>query len=263
MIRRIESKKRIRDFCRRDSLRYVFHLGDLDDAEWHQSHYYAIENDGKIDEIALVYLGLSVPSVQLFGKVGSLGRACLDFIPVLPEEFHLHCHNEDIPLLERDLEFGEGGELYRMLWRGFPKGMKNSVFETRMIGPAQLKDLVELLEVAFPDTWFEPHQLSKAVFSGCYLDGRLVACAGFHVHSPREGVGALGSIATHPGFRGRGLAAAATIRLLEESREITPLLALNVQVTNTPALALYRKLGFEDVFRYRELSARQGRPRLA
>ncbi len=257
MIRLIEDKSRIRDFCSRDRLRYVFHLGDLDETEWRQSRYYAIEDDGEIVEIALVYQGLSLPSVQLFGQFGSLGRACLEFIPELPKEFHLHCHNEDLPFLAEELELGKGGELYRMLWHGFPEGMKAAAFETCLIDPSQLGDLVELLDVAFPGTYFEPLQLSKAVFTGCYIDGRLVACAGFHVHSPREGVGALGSIATHPEFRGKGLAASATIRLLKESRESTPLLALNVQVTNAPALALYRKLGFVDVFRYRELSALQ------
>jgi len=252
VIRRIEDRDRIRDFCRRDPGRFAFHLGDLDDVEWPNSHFFAKENRGIIEELVLAYLGLSTPSVQLFGARGALGKAALKFLPHLPERFHLHFHIEDAPVLERELEFENPGRLLRMRWDGFPREMKRRPAETRLLSPGQLGELLALLQSSFAGIFFEPRQLEKALFSGAFLDGRLVACAGFHVLSQREGVGVFGNIATLPEMRGRGLAAEALIRLIEESRDLVGLLALNVHETNTPALALYGKLGFNELFRYQE-----------
>ncbi|MBC8367792.1 GNAT family N-acetyltransferase [bacterium] len=257
MIRREVDRARIREFCLRDPARYAFYLGDLDEAEWDNSRFFAREVEGEIDELMLIYLGLSLPSVQLFGRLGSLGESCLQFTPHLPEQFHLHCHNEDVSLLMKSLDLAEGGELFRMHWRGYPKELRPSVASSRILGTEDLPDLCEFLRIAFPTAFFEPHQLGKALFTGCYLNKRLLACAGFHVLSYGEGVGVLGSIATHPDHRGRGLAASATRRLMEEVEGSIPLLALNVHVHNTPAVALYRNLGFEEAFSYREASAKR------
>lgn len=257
MICREVNRDRIRKFCQRDPARYAFYLGDLDDAEWENSHYFAKEVDGKIDELMLIYLGLSLPSVQLFGRRGSLGQTCLEFIAQLPESFHLHCHDEDIPLLKESLALAEGGELFRMHWRGFPKKLRPRTTPSRILEAKDLPVLCEFLRLAFPSAFFEPHQLAKALFAGCFLGSNLIACAGFHVLSYGEGVGVLGSIATHPDHRGKGLATSATHRLMEEVEGSIPLLALNVHVRNTPAVTLYRSLGFEDIFSYRETSAKR------
>ncbi len=255
MIASVEDRSRIRDFCRRDPARYVFHLGDLDDLEWEQSRYFARLDGGEIDELMLVYHGLSLPSVQLFGRRGELGTACRDFFPELPEAFHLHCHDEDLPILGEALDLEEGGLLHRMHWQDYPDDLRPPSIPARLLDQNDLPALVDFLNEAFPTAFFEAHQLAKAKFTGCFLGGRLVSCAGFHVLSYAEGVGALGSIATHPEMRGKGYAASATLRLMEEVRGSIPLLALNVQVDNTSAVSLYRNLGFRDVFRYRETSA--------
>ncbi len=257
MIVPLDDRDRIREFCRRDPSRYAFHLGDLDDLEWEQSRYFARLNGDEIDELMLVYLGLSLPSVQLFGRRGRLGEACREFFPELPDSFHLHCHDEDLPILRETLDLGEGGLLHRMRWRAYPEGMRKSSAPSRILEQEDLPLLVDFLNEAFPEAFFEAQQLAKAKFTGCFRAGRLVACAGFHVLSHGEGVGVLGSIATLPEMRGKGYAASATLRLMEEVRGSIPLLALNVHVDNTPAVSLYRNLGFESVFRYRETSARR------
>ncbi len=257
MIKREIDRSRIREFCRRDPARYAFYLGDLDEAEWENSRYFAREVDGQIDDLMLVYLGLSLPSVQLFGRRGSLGKSCLEFTAQLPEEFHLHCHDEDIPHLQKSLELEEGGELFRMQWQGFPKNLKSPTTPSRILEKKDLPELCDFLGLAFPTSFFEPHQLAKALFTGCFQNGNLIACAGFHVLSYGEGVGVLGSIATHPDHRGKGLGASATRRLIEEVEGSIPLLALNVHVRNTPAVTLYRHLGFKDLFSYRETSAKR------
>lgn len=62
----------------------------------------------------------------------------------------------------------------------------------------------------------------------------------------------MGNIVTHPDYRSNGLAKSATARLCQSLTETTDHIGLNVKADNTPALSLYKNLGFEKVSPYHE-----------
>lgn len=96
-------------------------------------------------------------------------------------------------------------------------------------------------------------EMSSNPFVGIWEDDLLVAAAGCHVASRRFGVAAVGAVLTRPGYRGGGLGrkvtAALCRRLWGEYRTI----GLNVETSNTAALAIYDSLGFRRAFQYEEI----------
>ena len=52
-----------------------------------------------------------------------------------------------------------------------------------------------------------------------------------------------------PAYRGRGIAAPAMAAVVEHARRVAPLVTLYVNHYNAPALATYRRVGFEEIGR--------------
>ena len=100
--------------------------------------------------------------------------------------------------------------------------------------------------------------LATGKYFGClvddrvHADDRLLAVAGVHVCSDEYKVAVLGSIATHPEHRGRGLATTLTSHLTAELVNEGKLVCLNVKADNLPAIRCYKKLGFETIHEYEE-----------
>jgi len=80
----------------------------------------------------------------------------------------------------------------------------------------------------------------------------LVSVAGVHVYSPRYRVGVVGNVTTHPAYRGKGLGTAVCARLCKELLQTVDHIGLNVKADNIPAIASYKRLGFEVVGEYEE-----------
>lgn len=115
-------------------------------------------------------------------------------------------------------------------------------------------DAVLDLHAADPgQTFWHPTMLAANPFVGIWDGDRLVASAGTHVASETHGVAAIGAVITRPSHRGQGLAGAvlSTLCRLLWGRYAT--IGLNVEVANSPAVALYDGLGFRRAFQYEEV----------
>ena len=69
-------------------------------------------------------------------------------------------------------------------------------------------DRLEIEDFLKEGEWvlFLPNSLASGHYYGIRENGRLIAIAGTHVASSRYDIAALGTVFTHPGHRGRGLA---------------------------------------------------------
>jgi predicted GNAT family acetyltransferase len=88
--------------------------------------------------------------------------------------------------------------------------------------------------------------IEEGVYYGVMAEGRLVSIAGTHVDSPAERVAVVGNVFTHPRYRGTGLATIATSAVTQALLERCDLVALTVEVSNAPALAVYAKLSYRQ-----------------
>jgi RimJ/RimL family protein N-acetyltransferase len=98
-------------------------------------------------------------------------------------------------------------------------------------------------------------QIVEGVYFGSFHRGWLVAAAGTHIYSKREGVAVIGNVFTHQDFRGRGLGTAVTSAVASHLLQFCDLVVLNVDPANRTARHVYEQLGFKDTGRLVEAMA--------
>ncbi len=154
--------------------------------------------------------------------------------------------DDDMSLLERDPPSPPSGILLKLNAAGVQMVLAtltpgaDIAFDN--LGDADARDMLALATLTRPGPFrARTHKLGR--FIGARENGQLIAMAGERLQTD-EFVEVSG-ICTHPDYRGRGLAAALTriiaARILEEGK--TPF--LHAYASNTGAISVYRKLGFE------------------
>lgn len=224
---------------------HLYALGDLDPLAWREAAFY--EREGAV---VLGWYGVDPPCYAALGAT----RELLELLaPVLPERMYLQLSpGMDGPLHERFDMRRESVLERRILARPAP----SPTHQVETLGPREHRDLRDLYAQAYPDGWFDPRTLATERYVGLRREGRLVSVAGVHVWSPGRGVAALGNIATHPAWRGQGLATACVAGLCKLlRRDGIERVGLNVSAANEPARRCYAGLGFETVALFEEWTA--------
>jgi len=108
----------------------------------------------------------------------------------------------------------------------------------------QLDDVIDLYGNA-SRSYFTPTRLERELYFGVYAGRQLVAAAGTHVRSNTTGIAAVGNVLTRLAYRNRGMATSVTSAVTEAAFESHRDVVLNVRQDNTPAVSVYRRLGYE------------------
>ena len=119
------------------------------------------------------------------------------------------------------------------------------------VTPQMLESMAALERIVFPHPWSREALTllcGETALAFACLEGEAVVAYGGMLTVLDEGQ--ITNIVTHPAHRRRGHAAAVLTALLEEARarELS-FVTLEVRESNTPAIALYQKLGFRAVGR--------------
>ncbi len=247
----------LREALRSDPVRTAYLLGDLDPTYAPYTRWFASGFYGVPDAVLLVYTGLSVPAFLTWGQAAGVDAILEAFIDELPERTMAHIEPAHLTDVDRRYDVERLRPMLRM-------GLRKDDFATfphyaqepqPLVEPLGHRDTGAIMELYqhYPDSFFEPTQLSTGHYYGIRVGGRLTSVAGLHVYSPFERVAALGNVVTHPDSRGQGLSTACTAHLcaalLSEGIE---LLALNVERDNRSAIRVYEKLGFRSHNSYLE-----------
>jgi RimJ/RimL family protein N-acetyltransferase len=94
---------------------------------------------------------------------------------------------------------------------------------------------------------YREDHLAQGVYYGVHTAGDLVSVAGTHAFSADERIAVVGNVFTHPRFRNKGMATAATSAVTAELLRYCDLVVLTVEVQNVPAVQAYEKLGYKAV----------------
>jgi len=111
------------------------------------------------------------------------------------------------------------------------------------LGPDQLDDIIDLYGHA-SRSYFTPDRMEREIYFGIYSGTALVSAAGTHVRSLRSGMAAVGNVLTRVTYRDRGMATSVTSAVTAAALEEHPDVVLNVRQDNTPAVAVYERLGY-------------------
>lgn len=251
-------KTRLLEHFRKDTVLFAYHIGDLDDFHFPHCQWGATYGKSpRIDDVLLLYNGLQVPTVLAFGLTDKFTGLLHDFMAVAPNHFHCHFQPQYRELLSQYGELRPNGTHLKMRlnvdrFAAAAHSRSRNDPAIHCLHVSHEKELRRLYAEAYPDNYFHARMLQTGRYFGYLERGRLVAVSGVHVVSDEHRIAVLGNITTHPDWRGRGLAALLTGRLLSDFVHEGKMVCLNVKADNTPAIACYEKLGFERVHEYEE-----------
>jgi len=230
--------QRAETLLRRDPVWTAYALADLEPP--HADHAYWLLGG---ESVLLVYSGLEPPVLFAQGLASDLPDL-IRRVPAGSYQFALlpdHRQTVD-PWMEVQRE--------TLMWRMvLPPGALrwDPAYDLAIrLGAADIAQVRSLFEGQkdMPDA-FLPEQLDAGPFYGIMADGQLAAVAGVHVVSSRFRIAAIGNVYTHPAWRGRGFAKAATAAVARELQSAgVGIIVLNVARSNRAAIRAYQALGF-------------------
>ncbi len=252
----LHDKEMIERFLCKDVYLHVYSIGDLDDFFWPYTTWYGSISGGHLDAVALLYVGLSIPTLlALDNKPDAMAGLLTSIQHILPGQFHAHLSIGLESVLGKTYNLESHHEHYKMallneapLLRNDRSGAVRLTLEDR---PA----IQALYDESYPENWFDPRMLETGQYFGIREKGRLISVAGIHVYSPRYKVAALGNVTTLPVFRNKGYGTRATAALCQSLHKDGIRIGLNVKADNNAAISCYKKIGFEVVASYREFMA--------
>jgi RimJ/RimL family protein N-acetyltransferase len=238
----------------KDPVLFGYHIGDLDPFYFDHCRWAVNrDSDGRIEDVVLIYNGLSVPTVLAFGMGSSFESLLKDVLPHVPARFYCHFQSEYgrvVRELFTERSLGHHHKMKLASYNPFRSGIHaESIIR---LDSRQLEQLISLYDKSYPGNYFDQRLLKTEKYFGYLHNDRLVSVSGVHVYSDEYRIAVLGNIATDPEHRGRGLATALTARLVDELVGEGKRVMLNVSAENEPAIKCYKKLGFEKVHEYEE-----------
>ncbi|NQT02386.1 MAG: GNAT family N-acetyltransferase [Planctomycetes bacterium] len=246
----LHDKDTIETFLRGNVFLNIYSLGDLDDFFWPYTTWYALTDSAGIRAIALMYTGGSLPCLHALGeddKAVYTEELLRCLIGILPRRFHAHLISGSESILAERYDLRPFGRHDRMALTDKSLLADIDSSEAGGLSMSDLGEIMSLFEKAYPGNFFEPRMLETKQYYGIRQSGALVSVAGVHVYSARYKVAALGNIATHPDYRGRGHGRIAAARVCKSLLNEIDHIGLNVKADNTSAIRCYEKLGFEVI----------------
>jgi predicted GNAT family N-acyltransferase len=249
----LHDKATIERILRENVFLHIYGIGDLDDLFWPYTTWYATKSDTEIRAIALLYTGLSLPTLLALSEDADEMRDLVESIShLLPQRFYAHLSPGVESVFRSSHHLYPHGEHLKMALTFRQAVDTCDCAETTRLGRDDVNEIVEFYQQCYPGNWFDPRMLETGQYFGIRKDGSLVSAAGIHVYSPKYKVAALGNIATAPSHRNRGFGRQVTAKTCQSLLKDVCHIGLNVKADNDEAISCYRRLGFEIFASYGE-----------
>ena len=233
----------------------IYHLADLDESYRKHSEFFTNSDDTADSPIILKYSKFDIPVlICIVPEVNDMVlNVWKEMLPQLPEFFYLHADNSILEYLGNYFDVQQNNESIRMGLN--PENFVNIESEKFTFGRVQEKDsgkIKAFLKKHYPENWFDHDLISTGMFKYIADDNEWIAFGGIHTYSKTYKTAALGSIAVHNDFRGKGIGTLLTSKLCSDLLKTCDYIALNVRADNPAAINCYKKIGFTEIKKYKE-----------
>jgi ribosomal protein S18 acetylase RimI-like enzyme len=237
----------LRAFLETDRLYSAYALCDLDDREFLRTRWGVALVGGEPVAVVLQYAGYSPQPIFVMGENAGIAAILADVIK--PRTAYLAARAEHLAAITANYRVEPGPPMFRMWvdgahFRPFPADVQRLL-------PVEIGELNRLYQLGFA-SWLPATAISDGLYYAVRVGGRLVSAAGTHVISPSAKLAVVGNVMTHADYRGRGYATAVTGAVTEELLRFCDQVVLNVRADNPPALAAYRRLGYQVNVQFEE-----------
>lgn len=247
-------KARLARHFQKDPVLFAYHLGDLDDF-YFQRCQWAAENASwsAIAEVILIYNGGQMPTVLAFGLTERCESLLAELLDLLPSRYYAHYLLKYRQVFHSQFTEQPLSSTLRMHLTKNISAPNTPPLGTHVTFTAEdAGRLFDFYRVAYPEGYFDTEMLPRGFSNGIVIDDMIVAASGVHCVSMEYRVGAIGNVATHPQWRGNGLASYLAARQAKELQDNGCTVCLNVAKDNTVAIQCYTKLGFEVKHEFEE-----------
>jgi len=237
----------LRAFLETDRLYSAYALCDLDDREFLRTRWGVALVGGEPVAVVLQYAGYSPQPIFVMGENAGIAAILADVIK--PRTAYVAARAEHLAAIAANYRVESGPAMLRMWvdaahFKPFPADVQRLL-------PVEISELNRLYQLGFA-SWLPATAISDGLYFGIRVGGRLVSAAGTHVISPAAKLAVVGNVMTHTDFRGRGYATAVTGAVTAELLRFCDQVVLNVRADNPPALAAYRRLGYQVNVQFEE-----------
>ncbi len=245
----------LRAFLETDRLYSAYALCDLDEREFSRTRWGVARSEGQPVAVVLQYAGYSPQPVFVMGDPTGV-ESILGSV-IKPRTAYVASKPELLPAVSAHYRVDPGPQMVRMWvdsahFRPFPA-------EVERLLPVEIGELNRLYQLGF-SSWLPASAIVDGLYYGIRVGGRLVAAAGTHVISPTARLAVVGNVMTHAEYRGRGYATSVTGAVTAELLRFCDQVVLNVRADNPPALAAYRRLGYQVHTTYEERLIHRSEP---
>jgi RimJ/RimL family protein N-acetyltransferase len=245
----------LRAFLDKDRLFSAYALCDLDDREFLRTRWGVAMIRGELIAVVLQYAGYSPQPIFVLGENAGIEAILANVIK--PRAAYVAARPEHLPAIATSYRIESGPAMLRMWvdaehFRPFPG-------EVQRLLPIEISDLNRLYQLGFA-SWLPASAITDGLYYGVRVGGRLVSAAGTHVISPTARLAVVGNVMTHTESRGRGYATAVTGAVTADLLRFCDQVVLNVRADNTPALAAYRRLGYQAYLSFEERLIHRSEP---
>lgn len=233
-----------RDSCirwlARDPIHHLMLLGDLYSPLINVSEVYVATEEDEIVGVGSLFRGFPTPSVIITEDNPTVQNALLTRMNgCLETEWITVSKSASSSILG---QFGKRiyshTEQQMLLRNPNPTSEKPA----RLIQSGEIDTLNQFYNEHRAEAW-TPLMFEMGPYYGVWCNDRLIAAAGIHFVTPF--IAQIGNVFTHPEFRGRGYATAATVAVTNHLRRMgIQIISLFVVTHNTSAIRIYEHLGF-------------------
>ena len=255
VVRETADRGMLRALLETDRLYSAYALCDLDEREFLRTRWGVAHVGGEPIAVVLQYAGYSPQPIFVMGQSDGIEAILADVIK--PRTAYVAARTEHLAAIAANYRVDPGPAMLRMWvdaahFRPFPS-------DVRRLLPVEIGELNRLYQLGFA-SWLPASAISDGLYYGVRVGGRLISAAGTHVISPAAKMAVVGNVMTHTDFRGRGYATAVTGAVTAELLRFCDQVVLNVRADNPPALAAYRRLGYQVYVTFEERLIHRSEP---